>query len=312
MVDAVREESYAGKLAGEARAFRHPPSPLQDEVNRVIVACVYAMVPLAILLILTLKLRNTGIEEAAQTATAGLVTLIPEGLVLLMSVTFAVAAVRLAKKDTLVQQMSATESLAAVDTICVDKTGTLTDGELRLLGAEVAEGVDAKAAHAALGRFAASAGDRNRTLEAIAERFPGEAGRVSGEVPFSSEWKWSGLRIDSASYVLGAPDVLERGGRADPAPRPRPRARARDRGRAPRRRLRRNQRAAAGQPRRAAAAAAGAGRPGRAGGDAAARRGRNGRLDARGRRRPEADLRRRAGHRHRGRRRGRRARRTPA
>src|SRR4051812_24673682 len=197
VVDAVREDSYAGKLAGEARAFRHPPSPLQEEVNRVIVACVYAMVPLAALLILTLKLRHTGIEEAAQTATAGLVTLVPEGLVLLMSVTFAVAAVRLAKKDTLVQQMSATESLAAVDTICVDKTGTLTDGELRLLGAEVAEGVDAKAAHAALGRFAASAGDRNRTLEAIAERFPGEAAKVAGEVPFSSEWKWSGLRIGS-------------------------------------------------------------------------------------------------------------------
>jgi cation-transporting ATPase E len=207
-VDAVREQSYAGKLAGEARAFRHPPSPLQGEVNRVILACVYVMVPLAILLILTLKLRNTGIEEAAQTATAGLVTLVPEGLVLLMSVTFAVAAVRLAKRDTLVQQMSATESLAAVDTICVDKTGTLTDGELRLLGTEVAEGVDAKAAHAALGRFAASAGDRNRTLEAIGERFPGEAERVSGEVAFSSEWKWSGLRIGSTSYVLGAPDVL--------------------------------------------------------------------------------------------------------
>ncbi len=147
----MREDSYAGKLAGEARAFRHPPSPLQEEVNRVIVACVYVMVPLAVLLILTLKLRHTGIEEAAQTATAGLVTLVPEGLVLLMSVTFAVAAVRLAKKDTLVQQMSATESLAAVDTICVDKTGTLTDGELRLLGAEVAEGVDAKAAHGGAG-----------------------------------------------------------------------------------------------------------------------------------------------------------------
>ena len=141
-----------------------------------IVACVYVMVPLAAILLFTLKVRSVGIEEAAQTATAGLVTLIPEGLVLLMSVTFAVAAVRLARKDTLVQQMSATESLAAVDTICVDKTGTLTDGELRLLGVEVAEGVEQAAAHAALGRFAASAGDRNRTLEAIAERFPGEAG----------------------------------------------------------------------------------------------------------------------------------------
>jgi P-type E1-E2 ATPase len=211
-VDAVREESYAGQLAGEARAFRHPPSPLQEEVNRVIVACTYAMVPLAAILLLVFQVRSIDLVDAAQTATAGLVTLIPEGLVLLMSVTFAVAAVRLARKDTLVQQMSATESLAAVDTICVDKTGTLTDGELRLIGVEVTEGLEPAAAHAALGRFAASAGDRNRTLEVIGEQFPGKAGQVAGEVPFSSEWKWSGLRIGSTTYVLGAPDVLAAAG----------------------------------------------------------------------------------------------------
>jgi magnesium-transporting ATPase (P-type) len=108
--------------------------------------------------------------------------------------------------------MSATESLAAVDTICVDKTGTLTDGELRLLGVILAEGTDKDAVQASLGRFAASAGDRNRTLEAIGERFPGKAGKVSGEVPFSSEWKWSGLRIGAKTYVMGAPDMLERSG----------------------------------------------------------------------------------------------------
>jgi magnesium-transporting ATPase (P-type) len=219
VVDAVREESYAGKLAGEARAFRHPPSPLQAEVNQVIVACTWVMLPLAALLLITFKLRSADLIEAAQTATAGLVTLIPEGLVLLMTVTFAFAAVRLAHRKTLVQQMSATESLASVDTICVDKTGTLTDGELRLLGVEVAEGVEEAAAHAALARFAASAGDRNRTLEAIAESFPDKGGRVSDEVPFSSEWKWSGLRIGGRSYVMGAPDVLERGGALSLAPR---------------------------------------------------------------------------------------------
>jgi cation-transporting ATPase E len=212
LVDAVREESYAGKLAGEAKTFRHPPSPLQEEVNRVILASTYVMLPLAALLILSLVLRAVGLEEAAQTATAGLVTLIPEGLVLLMSVTFAVAAVRLAKRDTLVQQMSATESLAAVDTICVDKTGTLTAGELRLAGVEYADGVDPDAGAQALGRFAASAGDRNKTLETIAEKFPGQASRVSGEVPFSSEYKWSGVSLDGGSdggtYVMGAPDIL--------------------------------------------------------------------------------------------------------
>ncbi|MBA3865897.1 MAG: HAD-IC family P-type ATPase, partial [Solirubrobacterales bacterium] len=213
VADAVREDSYAGRLAGEARAFRHPPSPLQEEVNSVILACTYVMIPLAAVLIFTLKIRSVSLDEAAQTATAGLVTLIPEGLVLLMSVTFAVAAVRLARRDTLVQQMSASESLAAVDTICVDKTGTLTEGELHLAGVEFAEGVDTAAGAAALARFAASAGNRNATLETIAERYPGEAARVSAEVPFSSEWKWSGLSLAgegsaAATFVLGAPDIL--------------------------------------------------------------------------------------------------------
>jgi magnesium-transporting ATPase (P-type) len=121
-VTAVREDSHAGQMAGEAKAFRHPPSPLESEVNRVIIACTWVLVPLAVLQIGSLIVRSVPIDEAAQTATAGLITLIPEGLVLLMSVTFAVAAVKLARKDTLVQQMSATESLASVDTICVDKT----------------------------------------------------------------------------------------------------------------------------------------------------------------------------------------------
>src|SRR6201999_3935539 len=194
-IEAVREHSYAGRLAGEARAFRHPLSPLQEEVNRVIVVSTYTMIPLAILLLLSLKIRSVGLQSAAETATAGLVTLIPEGLVLLMSVTFAVAAVRLARRDTLIQQMSATESLASVDTICVDKTGTLTEGELRLAGVQFAEGVDPTVGAAVLGRFAASAGNRNQTLETIAERYPGDPGSVAAEVPFSSEWKWSGLSI---------------------------------------------------------------------------------------------------------------------
>ncbi len=221
-VDAVREDSYAEKVAGEARAFRHPPSPLQEEVNRVIVASTWLMVPLAAVLIFSLTARAEPLQEAAQTATAGLITLIPEGLVLLMSVTLAVAAVRLARLDTLVQQMAATEALAAVDTICVDKTGTLTTGQLKLMAVEVADEKHASAAHQALARFAASAGERNRTLAAIAERYPGTAERVAAEVPFSSEWKWSGLTLGGSrgdTYVLGAPDVLmARGAMALPVP----------------------------------------------------------------------------------------------
>jgi cation-transporting P-type ATPase E len=219
-VDAVREDSYAEKVAGEARTFRHPPSPLQEEVNVVLKACTWLMIPLAVVLIFALQARNTPLDEAAQTATAGLITLIPEGLVLLMSVTLAVAAIRLARLDTLVQQMAATESLAAVDTICVDKTGTLTSGELELISVDIADPSEASAAQQALARFAASSGERNRTLEAIAESYPATGERIRAEVPFSSEWKWSGLTMGRGeTYVLGAPDVLiARGSLALPVP----------------------------------------------------------------------------------------------
>ena len=215
-VTAVREDSYAGRIAGEARAFRHPPSPLEQEVNRVIVACTYVLIPLAVLQIGSLIVRQVDLVEAAQTATAGLITLIPEGLVLLMSITFAVAAVKLARRDTLVQQMSATESLASVDTICVDKTGTLTDGNLAVVGIEAAAGPDAGAAERHLATFAASAGERNRTLEAIAEEYPGQPAPVHDEIAFSSEWKWSGLTLSEdgrqTTLVLGAPDVMVEAG----------------------------------------------------------------------------------------------------
>jgi len=218
-VTAVREDSYAGKIAGEAKAFRHPPSPLEREVNRVIVASTWVLLPLAVLLIGSLIVRRVDLIDAAQTATAGLITLIPEGLVLLMSVTFAVAARKLARRNTLVQQMSATESLASVDTICVDKTGTLTDGELTVVGIETAYVTDSKLAGRLLGRYAASAGDRNRTLEAIAAEFPGQAEPVLDEVVFSSEWKWAGLTLDDGggpvSLVMGAPDLMVESGALD-------------------------------------------------------------------------------------------------
>ena len=143
-------------------------------------------------------------------------TLIPEGLVLLMSVTFAVAAVRLAKRDTLIQQMSATESLASVDTICVDKTGTLTEGELRL-------DVVIRRRRRPGGR-APRSWDASRRAPATATRpwrrspsaTPGP-GPGRAEVPFSSEWKWSGVSLagngaGAGTFVIGAPDILEEAG----------------------------------------------------------------------------------------------------
>ena len=137
-----------------------------------ILVSTYAMIPLAVLLVASLKVRSVGLHSAAETATAGLVTLIPEGLVLLMSVTFAVAAVRLARKrhaDPADERLREPR-LGRHDLRRQDRHADR--GRAEAAGVEFADNVDPAVGAAVLGRFAASAGNRNGTLEAIADATP--------------------------------------------------------------------------------------------------------------------------------------------
>ena len=163
LVEAVGAESFAERLAAEARGAGSPLSPLQADVNRILRITVGAMAPLAVLLIAALLIRGTGVKECAATVVAGLVPLVPEGLVLLTSLTFAVAAVRLARIGALAQRLNAVESLASVDTLCLDKTGTLTEARITVDGVEPVDGRPEEALRADLGALAASAGSRNWT-----------------------------------------------------------------------------------------------------------------------------------------------------
>ena len=212
-VEAVGADSFAERLAVEARAAGSPLSPLQADINRILRITVGAMVPLSILLVTSLAIRGAGVKEAAATIVAGLVPLVPEGLVLLTSLTFAVAAVRLARIGTLAQRLNAVESLASVDTLCLDKTGTLTEHRIAVSGLEPVDGRSEDALRADLGALAASVGALNSTMRAVAEAAPGQAVPVLHEVPFSSVRKWSGVTLAGrGSLVLGAPDVLARSG----------------------------------------------------------------------------------------------------
>jgi cation-transporting ATPase E len=207
--DAVGDDAYASTLTETARADRRDLSPLQRDINRLLRLMVAVMVPIAALLIAALHFHKTPVREAVSTATAGCVTLVPEGLVLLASVAFAVGAARMARRGALVQRLSAVESLAGVDVVCVDKTGTLTDGTLALDEIVPLGGYSEAEVRSRLGAFATSLVGRNPTADAIAEALGGVAQRVSVEVPFSSRWKWSGLSLASGeTQVLGAPDVL--------------------------------------------------------------------------------------------------------
>jgi P-type E1-E2 ATPase len=210
-VEAVGEESFAVRLTGQARSFRHPRSPLERAIDRLLYALVALVFALGALLGYSLYHRHVSVHTAVATSVAGVVSLIPEGLVVLVSLTYAVAAVRMARRGVLAQQLNAIESLASVDTICVDKTGTLTEAALRVVEVVPAPGVSQERLRAALGDLAASASARNATLQAIADAFPATAQEPLGETPFSSARRWSAVALRDGVLFLGAPGRLPLG-----------------------------------------------------------------------------------------------------
>jgi magnesium-transporting ATPase (P-type) len=203
-VTAVGAESFAARLTGEARSFRHPRSPLERAVNRLLYALVALVLGLGALLGYSLYHRHVSAHTAVATSAAGVVSLIPEGLVVLLSLTYAVAAVRMSRRGVLAQQLNAIESLASVDTICIDKTGTLTESALRLVAVLPAAGVAEEDVRDAVAAFAASATAPNGTLLALAAACPGEARPLRAEVPFSSRRRWSAVAFDGEDRRDGA------------------------------------------------------------------------------------------------------------
>ena len=191
----MREDSYAEKVAGEARTFRHPPSPLQVEVNLVLKASTWLMIPLAVVLIFALQARSTPLHEAAQTATAGPDHADPRGARAAdeRHPRGRRGAARQAGHARPADERDRGAGRGRHDLRRQDRDAD--HGELELVAVEVADPSEASGAERALARFAASAGERNRTLEAIAESYPATGERVRAEVPFSSEWKWSGLTL---------------------------------------------------------------------------------------------------------------------
>ena len=207
-VTAVGPDSRAERLTETARSFRHPRSPLERANDRLLLWLIVLAVPLAIALIVSVFSHTEPASVRVQTLTAGIVNLVPEGLILLISVTAAVSAFKLAQRGVLAQQLNAIESLASVDTLCTDKTGTLTEPKLRVAGVVPARGQDEASVARELARYAASSPSRNLTLEAIADAHLAdvEGRRVVAQVPFSSRRRWSALDLGDERLVLGAPE----------------------------------------------------------------------------------------------------------
>jgi cation-transporting P-type ATPase E len=216
-VTAVGKNSYAERLAAIARDFRHPRSPLERSLNTLLFILVGVMVPLGAMLGYALWAEKTPLDDAVPTAVAAVVTLVPEGLILLTSLTYAVAALRMARRGALAQQLNAIESLASAEVVCLDKTGTLTEAALEVSELLPAAGAGEEELRHALGRFAASQPGRNSTLAAIAASVPGPGESPTAVVPFSSRRRWSAARIGQRTYVLGAPEHFPLGELAERA-----------------------------------------------------------------------------------------------
>jgi cation-transporting ATPase E len=214
----VGRDAYAARLAEQAKRYAPARSEIRDAINRLLTWITWALIPAAALLLATQLASGLAVAEALRGSVAGVVGMVPEGLVLLTSVALAAGVVRLAARRVLVQEMPAIEGLARVDVLCCDKTGTLTQGPMRVAAVRPVPGPAGNTRHAAgngqrvgevLGALAAADPRPNATLRAVAARFGDPGWRAADLVPFSSARKWSAARFGGrGAWVLGAPEIV--------------------------------------------------------------------------------------------------------
>ncbi|MET9098537.1 HAD-IC family P-type ATPase [Streptomyces antibioticus] len=211
----VGREAYAAQLAEEASRFTLVHSELRSGISTILKYVTWMMIPAAFGLVVTqLFVKNNDLKDSIARTVGGIVPMVPEGLVLLTSVAFAIGVIRLGRKQCLVQELPAIEGLARVDTVCLDKTGTLTEGGMDVSEVRVLDGGDGAYVRRVLGALGESDPRPNASLQAIIDAYPDtDAWRCTESLPFSSARKYSGASFsegngENSTWLLGAPDVL--------------------------------------------------------------------------------------------------------
>lgn len=211
----VGRAAYAAQLAEEASRFTLVQSELRSGISTILKYVTWMMVPTAIGLIISqLVVKENAFDDSVARTVGGIVPMVPEGLVLLTSVAFAIGVIRLGRKQCLVQELPAIEGLARVDTVCLDKTGTLTEGGMDVTELRPLQGADETYVRKVLGALGASDPRPNASLKAIIDTYPAvEDWRCTEALPFSSARKYSGAAFSEGDgqagrWLLGAPDVL--------------------------------------------------------------------------------------------------------
>lgn len=209
---SVGAKAYANRLSAEARIFTRVASEIQSSITRVLTWVTWVLIAVTPLQLWShfRTISEDGWQDHVVRITAGLVGLVPEGLVLLTTLAFLSAAVSLSRKNVLVQELPAVETLARVDVVCLDKTGTLTSGVIQCNDIELVS--ENSASILAADALAELANDpsANNTLRAIQAKYPDvPSWSRTAEVPFDSTRKWKALSFaDHGSWYLGAPEML--------------------------------------------------------------------------------------------------------
>ena len=206
----VGKENYATQLASQAKQKKRASSEMQDAIKRIIKVTGTILIPVGILLFMSQwKIDDMTLSNALVNTVAGVIGMIPEGLVLLTSVSFILGVGRLAKKKALVQEMEAIEALARVDVLCLDKTGTITTGALEVVELIPFE-EDISRMTEVMNEVAFAFDDTNATQDALKTYFKQmNSWNVIAKIPFSSERKFRAISFEGeGNYVLGAPEFL--------------------------------------------------------------------------------------------------------
>lgn len=210
-VTHVGNENYAAKLAAEVKKEKRVHSELLGSMRKVTHFTSFLIVPLGILLFLeAYLLRQASVEEAVVSSAAGLLGMLPKGLVLLISVSLAAGVIRLARMKILVQNIYSLETLAHVDTLCLDKTGTITDGKLQVCGIIPVQAFEGEKMDALIRSYMAASDDNNATFQALRQSFSPEAVyEPVHKIPFFSKRKWGSVSFAGKGTIfVGAPEKL--------------------------------------------------------------------------------------------------------
>ncbi len=210
-VEHIGEDNFTSKISKETRYIKKIKSEIMTSLNKIIKTVSVVIIPIGILLFIgQLNIEGAMVKDAVVHTVAAIIGMIPEGLVLLTSTVLAVSVIRLSKSNVLVQELFCIETLARVNVLCLDKTGTITEGKMEVSNI-ISINIEKENMQEILAQMAKASEDNNSTITAIKEKFTQskEKWKIERKIPFSSDKKWSGIEFTQrGTYIIGAPEFV--------------------------------------------------------------------------------------------------------